>query len=168
KLELLDEDFDLPSLVGNVTGLLSFRAREKGLALDAAIDPAVPAAVRADPGRLRQVLLNLLGNAIKFTDRGRVSVAVRREGETDEQIRLRFEVSDSGAGIPLNVQHRLFQEFSQVDQRSTRRTGGTGLGLAISKRIVTAMGGTIGVTSTPGQGSTFWFSITLVAALGEV
>src|SRR5262249_39818576 len=114
KPELLDGDFDLPSLVGNVTGLLAFRAREKGLDLDSAIDPAVPAALRADPGRLRQVLLNLLGNAIKFTDRGRVSVDVRREVEADERIRLRFEVSDTGAGIPLDVQHPLVHEFRPV------------------------------------------------------
>ncbi len=168
KLELQDEDFNLPSLIGNVTGLLGFRAREKGLDLDSAVDPAIPTALRADPGRLRQVLLNLLGNAIKFTDRGRVRVAVMHEGLAEEHVRLRFEVSDTGAGIAVEAQHRLFQEFSQVDQQSTRRAGGTGLGLAISKRIVTAMGGTIGVTSAPGHGSTFWFSVILAPALAEV
>jgi TMAO reductase system sensor TorS len=168
KLELQDEDFDLPSLVGNVTGLLAFRAREKGLDLDSAIDPEVPTALRADPGRLRQVLLNLLGNAIKFTDRGRVHVGVMHQGVADDRVRLRFEVSDTGAGIPMEAQGRLFQEFSQVDQQSTRRAGGTGLGLAISKRIVTAMGGAIGVTSAPGRGSTFWLTVSLAPALGEV
>ena len=168
KLELQDEDFDLPSLVANVTGLLAFRAREKGLDLDSAIDPAVPAALRADPGRLRQILLNLVGNAIKFTERGRVRVEVLHEGHADGRVRLRFEVSDTGAGIPLEAQGRLFQEFSQVDQPATRRAGGTGLGLAISRRIVTAMGGTIGVTSAPGHGSTFWFSVGLAPAFGEV
>src|SRR5262245_27522022 len=168
KLELLAEDFDLPGLIGNVTSLLGFRAREKGLDLDSAIEPEVPAALRADPGRLRQVLLNLVGNAIKFTDRGRVRVAVMSQGEVDERVRLRFEVSDTGAGIPMEAQGRLFQEVSQVDQQSTRRAGGTGLGLAISKRIVTAMGGAIGVTSAPGLGSTFWFTVSLGPALGEV
>jgi signal transduction histidine kinase/DNA-binding NarL/FixJ family response regulator/HPt (histidine-containing phosphotransfer) domain-containing protein len=168
KLELQDEDFDLPSLVGNVTGLLGFRAREKGLDLDSAIAPRVPAALRADPGRLRQVLLNLVGNAIKFTDRGRVQVLVMPQGMVEERVGLRFEVSDTGAGIPMEAQGRLFQEFSQVDQQSTRRAGGTGLGLAISKRIVTAMGGAIGVTSAPGHGSTFWFTVSLAPALGEV
>jgi signal transduction histidine kinase/DNA-binding NarL/FixJ family response regulator/HPt (histidine-containing phosphotransfer) domain-containing protein len=168
KLELQDEDFDLPSLIGNVTGLLGFRAREKGLDLDSAIDPRVPAALRADPGRLRQVLLNLVGNAIKFTDRGRVLVSVLHQGTADGRVQVRFEVSDTGAGIPMEAQARLFQEFSQVDQRSTRRAGGTGLGLAISKRIVTAMGGTIGVTSAPGHGSTFWLVVSLAPALGEV
>jgi TMAO reductase system sensor TorS len=168
KLELLDEDFDLPSLITNVTGLLAFRAREKGLDLDSAIGPDVPTALRADPGRLRQVVLNLVGNAIKFTDRGRVQVAVTHEGMVDESVRLRFEVSDTGTGIPVEAQGRLFQEFSQVDQPATRRVGGTGLGLAISKRIVTAMGGTIGVTSAPGHGSTFWFGVALPPALAEV
>jgi signal transduction histidine kinase/HPt (histidine-containing phosphotransfer) domain-containing protein/ActR/RegA family two-component response regulator len=168
KLELLDEDFDLPSLIANVTGLLAFRAQEKGLDLDSAIDAALPAALRADPGRLRQVLLNLLGNAIKFTDRGRVLVAVIHQGDVQGGVGLRFEVSDTGAGIPVEAQGRLFQEFSQVDQPATRRVGGTGLGLAISKRIVTAMGGTIGVTSAPGHGSTFWFTVVLPRALGEV
>jgi TMAO reductase system sensor TorS len=168
KLELLDEDFDLPSLITNVTGLLAFRAQEKGLELDSAIDAGVPDALRADPGRLRQVLLNLVGNAIKFTDRGRVLVAVIHQGDVHARVSLRFEVSDSGAGIPVEAQARLFQEFSQVDQPATRRVGGTGLGLAISKRIITAMGGTIGVTSAPGQGSTFWFTVDLPRALGEV
>ena len=168
KLELQDEDFDLPSLIGNATSLLGFRAREKRLDLDSAIDPGVPAALRADPGRLRQILLNLVGNAIKFTDRGRVRVSVLHQGTADGSVRLRFEVSDTGAGIPMEAQGRLFQEFSQVDQHSTRRAGGTGLGLVISKRIVIAMGGTIGVISAPGHGSTFWFAVSLAPALGEV
>jgi len=168
KLELLDEDFSLPSLIANVTGLLTFRASEKGLDLDSAIDAGSPAALRADPGRLRQVLLNLVGNAIKFTDRGRVLVAVIHRGEVDGRVGLRFEVSDTGVGIPVEAQGRLFQEFIQVDQPATRRVGGTGLGLAISKRIITAMGGTMGVTSAPGHGSTFWFTVALPRALAEV
>jgi CheY-like chemotaxis protein/HPt (histidine-containing phosphotransfer) domain-containing protein len=168
KLELSDEDFSLPSLVGNVTSLLAFRAQEKGLDLDSAIDPAIPPALRADPGRLRQVLLNLVGNAIKFTDKGQVRVDVQHEGQAEGRVRLRFEVSDTGAGIPAEAQGRLFQEFSQVDQRATRKAGGTGLGLAISKRIVTTMGGVIGVRSAPGHGSTFWFRVSLPPALGEV
>ena len=137
------------------------RGREKGLVLDTVIAPEVPRALRGDPGRLRQVLLNLVGNAIKFTDHGGVRVEVTQAGDADGRLLLRFEVIDSGPGIPPEAQHRLFQEFTQVDQLATRRAGGTGLGLAICRKIVTAMRGEIGVHSTLGRGSTFWFTLPL-------
>jgi len=168
KLDLDEEDFDLPGAVSSIIGLLAFRAREKGLDLDTVIAPAVPRALRGDPGRLRQVLLNLVGNAIKFTDHGRVHVNVARVGDLDGRVLLRFEVVDSGPGIPAEAQRRLFQEFTQVDQLATRRAGGTGLGLAICRKIVTAMQGEIGVQSAVGQGSTFWFTVALAPAQGEV
>jgi signal transduction histidine kinase/DNA-binding NarL/FixJ family response regulator len=168
KLDLDEEDFDLPGVVSSVATLLAVRAREKGLALDVAIAPEVPRALRGDPGRLRQVLLNLVGNAIKFTDHGSVRVDVTRAGERGGRTALRFEVTDTGPGIPVEAQPRLFQEFTQVDQFATRRSGGTGLGLAISRKIVTAMQGEIGVRSSPGHGSTFWFTVALAPAQGEV
>ena len=168
KLDLDEEDFDLTGVVSSVVTLLAVRAREKGVALDTAIAPEVPRALRGDPGRLRQVLLNLVGNAIKFTDHGSVRVGVTRVGEHGGRTALRFEVTDTGPGIPVEAQPRLFQEFTQVDQFATRRAGGTGLGLAISRKIVTAMQGEIGVRSSPGQGSTFWFTVALAPAQGEV
>jgi signal transduction histidine kinase/DNA-binding NarL/FixJ family response regulator len=168
KLDLDEEDFDLPGVVSSVVTLLAVRAREKGLALDVAIAPEVPRALRGDPGRLRQVLLNLVGNAIKFTDHGSVRVEVTRARERGDRTALRFEVTDTGPGIPSEAQPRLFQEFTQVDQLATRRAGGTGLGLAISRKIVTAMQGEIGVRSSPGHGSTFWFTVALAPAQGKV
>ena len=168
KLSLEDEDFDLSELVRSIVGLLAYRAQEKGLALDTVIPPSVPVALRGDAGRLRQVLLNLLGNAIKFTDHGGVRVEVMCVGESGGRVRLRFDVVDTGPGIPPEGQRRLFQEFTQVDQLATRRAGGTGLGLAICRKIVTAMHGEIGVESVVGQGSAFWFTVALAPAQGEV
>jgi signal transduction histidine kinase/DNA-binding response OmpR family regulator len=170
KLELEEEDFDVPGVVASIVGLLAHRASEKEIDLDTALAPSVPPALRGDPGRLRQVLLNLIGNALKFTDQGGVRVEVRREDadDGDGRVRLRFEVIDTGPGIPPEAQRRLFQEFSQVDQLATRRAGGTGLGLAICRKLVTAMGGEIGVQSEPGHGSTFWFTVALAPAQGEV
>jgi len=168
KLTLEEEDFDVPGVVTSIVGLLAHRAQEKGLDLDTVVPPSVPVALRGDAGRLRQVLLNLLGNAIKFTDHGSVRVEVMRVGESDGRVRLRFEVVDTGPGIPPEGQRRLFQEFTQVDQLATRRAGGTGLGLAICRKIVTAMHGEIGVDSVVGEGSTFWFTVALAPAHGEV
>jgi signal transduction histidine kinase/DNA-binding response OmpR family regulator len=165
KLELRPLDFDLGSLVASVITLLGPRAQEKHLALESQLAPDVPGALRGDAGRLRQVLLNLVGNAIKFTDAGAVRVEVAR---VDDHPTLRFAVTDTGVGIPDDARQRLFQEFSQVDHSSGRRFGGTGLGLAISKKIVTAMGGAIGVDSIPDRGSTFWFTVAFEAAAGEV
>jgi signal transduction histidine kinase/HPt (histidine-containing phosphotransfer) domain-containing protein len=168
KLSLDEEDVDVPGLVASVIRLLALRAREKGLDLDTAIGLEVPRARRGDPGRLRQVLLNLIGNAVKFTDHGGVHVGLTRVGDRDGRVLLRFEVVDTGPGIAPAAQERLFQEFTQVDQLATRRAGGTGLGLAICRKIVTAMQGEIGVQSTVGRGSTFWFTVALEPARGQV
>ena len=164
RLELADEAFDPARLVESVVTLLAPRAREKGIALETRLAPDLPSALRGDGGRLRQVLLNLLGNAIKFTDSGFVRVGLACLSRTGAVVQLRFEVHDSGIGIPEDLQPLLFREFTQVDQSATRRFGGTGLGLAISRRIVEAMGGEIGVESTPGRGSSFWFTLALPLA----
>jgi signal transduction histidine kinase/HPt (histidine-containing phosphotransfer) domain-containing protein/ActR/RegA family two-component response regulator len=168
KLDLARADFDLAGVVSSVTALMAPRAREKELALTAAIAPDVPRALRGDADRLRQVLLNLVGNALKFTAAGSVHVAVERIADAGDAVTLRFAVRDTGPGIPEDEQRRLFQEFSQVSQPDGRRLGGTGLGLAISKRTVAAMGGEIGIRSAPGQGSTFWFTVTLPRGSDEV
>jgi TMAO reductase system sensor TorS len=168
RLELMADDFDLTAVVADVAALLAPRAHEKDLHLETRIADDVPRALAGDAGRLRQVLLNLVGNAIKFTDRGGVRVEVDRRGVEDGRVRLRFAVVDTGIGIAAEAQERLFEQFSQVDPSATRRFGGTGLGLAIVKRIVTAMGGQIEVQSAPGQGSTFWFEVALPPARGEI
>jgi TMAO reductase system sensor TorS len=168
KLELEEADFDLGTVVGSVTTLLASRAREKHLALTATLAPDVPRALRGDAGRLRQVLLNLVGNAIKFTDAGAVRVEVTRSEMPGDPVWVRFAVVDTGVGIAEEARSRLFREFSQADRSVTRRFGGTGLGLAIAKRIVQAMGGEIGADSAVGRGSTFWFTLPLSVAAGEV
>lgn len=161
KLELDIIDFDLRVTLEETTRLLQTKALEKGLQLRTIIDYEVPSLVSGDPGRLRQVLMNLVGNAIKFTPEGDVLIEVKIEKETEESIQVRFAVTDTGIGIPEDKQHRLFQSFSQVDASTTRKYGGTGLGLAISKQFVELMGGVIGMTSHPGSGSVFWFSVPL-------
>ncbi|WP_456999578.1 ATP-binding protein [Luteimonas sp. A534] len=168
KLELETTGFNLRELLDGVMQLLDRPAQGKGLRMSLNIDPAVRLAVRGDPVRLRQVLGNLVSNAVKFTERGSVSMTVRRIGETAAQHQLRFEVRDSGIGIAQGSQTRLFQAFSQADASTTRLYGGTGLGLAISKRIVDLMGGRIGVESEPGHGAMFWFEIPLLKAAGDM
>jgi PAS domain S-box-containing protein len=158
KLELQITELSVHEIVDDVIEVLAPQAQAKALALTACVQRDVPERLRGDPGRLRQVLLNLVGNAIKFTPRGEVVVRVACAAETPEGAVLRFEVADTGIGIPPEAQARLFQPFSQVDSSTTRRYGGTGLGLAIAKRLVELMGGEIGVESTPGEGSTFWFT----------
>jgi CheY-like chemotaxis protein/HPt (histidine-containing phosphotransfer) domain-containing protein len=158
QLELEVLDFDLRSTVEDVTDMLAVRADEKGLEFSCLISPDVPAMVRGDPGRLRQILVNLTGNAIKFTDEGEVHIRVGLEEETESQVVVRFSVNDTGVGIPEDRLDRLFKSFSQVDASITRRYGGTGLGLAISKQLAEMMGGEIGVDSQEGRGSTFWFT----------
>jgi two-component system sensor histidine kinase/response regulator len=153
-------DFDLRMAVEGVVDLLAPRAREQGLDLVCAIQADAPCLLRGDPGHLRQVLTNLVGNAVKFTRRGEVVVRAAVEEETQDRVRLRFSVTDTGIGIPRDRMDRLFKSFSQVDASTTRRFGGTGLGLAISKRLVELMGGEIGVESEEGKGSTFWFTLT--------
>ncbi|MFT3763247.1 MAG: ATP-binding protein [Pseudoxanthomonas sp.] len=168
KLELETTTFNLRELLEGVLLLMRRPAEGKGLGVDLQLDPAVRLSVRGDPVRLRQVLGNLVGNAVKFTKRGRITVAVRRQGETASQHLLRFEVRDTGIGIDAEAQSRLFSSFSQADASTTRLYGGTGLGLAICKRIVELMGGRIGVVSEPGHGSTFWFEIPLLKAVGDL
>jgi signal transduction histidine kinase/CheY-like chemotaxis protein/HPt (histidine-containing phosphotransfer) domain-containing protein len=164
RLELAPEPFDPARLVDGVVTLLAPRAREKGLALESRLDPALPAALHGDAGRVRQVVLNLVGNAIKFTDAGFVRVGVDCVGLEAGAAQLSWVVEDSGIGIAAEMLPRLFREFTQVDDSATRRFGGTGLGLAISRRIVEAMGGEIFVTSAPGRGSRFWFTLSLPLA----
>jgi PAS domain S-box-containing protein len=164
KMTLERIDFNLADLVEGVGQLHGPKAHAKGIDLAMFIEPDVPEWVCGDPGRLRQVLLNLVGNAIKFTETGGVALeaAVAARPENDELV-LRFEVVDSGIGIAADAVPRLFRKFSQADSSTTRKFGGSGLGLAISKQLVNAMGGDIGVESAPGKGSRFWFTTNLVA-----
>jgi PAS domain S-box-containing protein len=157
KLDLEITDFDLRESIDSTMDLLAAQAHSKGLELAAFIRPEVPLELRGDPGRLRQVVNNLVGNAVKFTAQGEVVVTVSRVSETPTHARLRFEVRDTGIGIDEKGQQRLFKAFSQADGSTTRKYGGTGLGLAISKKLVEMMSGQIGVKSDMGKGSTFFF-----------
>ncbi len=161
RLELESIDFDARTVLEGACDLIYPLAAKKNLELVCLESGPVRTAVRGDPARMRQVVLNLLGNAVKFTEKGEVVVTLSQEDETDEHVVLRVEVSDSGIGIPEEARDRLFRTFSQVDASTTRRYGGTGLGLAISRQLVEAMGGRIGVTSRPQQGSAFWFTVRL-------
>jgi PAS domain S-box-containing protein len=161
KLGLEELDFDLSGLLEDFASPMALRAHEKGIELFCAADPEVPTLLRGDPGRLRQVLNNLAGNAVKFTPVGEVVVGARLEEETGADVLLRFSVRDTGIGIPGDKMDLLFRSFSQVDASTTRRYGGSGLGLAISKQLVEMMGGSIGVKSRAGKGSEFWFSVRL-------
>ncbi|MBK6741449.1 MAG: response regulator [Hydrogenophilales bacterium] len=164
KLSLEAIAFDLNQVVRNVIGVVALKAPEKGLELLFQIDPDVPRWAVGDPLRLGQVLVNLINNAIKFTETGEIIVHVSRLGEIDAQTRLGFEVRDTGMGIPTSRQKALFTPFTQGDDSITRRFGGTGLGLAICKQLSEMMGGGIGVESEPGQGSRFQFSVVLGVA----
>jgi two-component system sensor histidine kinase/response regulator len=161
KLELETIDFDLRTTVESVTEILAEPAQRKGLELVSLIHASTPIAMRGDPARLRQILMNLVGNAVKFTAQGRVVLQVRTTEERGDQVILLFEVTDTGIGIPSDKQGMVFDAFSQADGSTTRRFGGTGLGLAIVKRLVTLMKGTIGIESKEGQGSRFWFIVPL-------
>ena len=167
-LDLEITTFNLRELLEGLVQLMQRSAESKTLKLSLELDPAVRLSVRGDPVRLRQVLGNLLVNAIKFTERGQVRVRVQRLGETSAQHQLRFEVIDTGIGIDAALQSRLFQSFSQADASTTRIYGGTGLGLAICKRIIDLMHGRIGVSSTPGHGATFWFEIPMLKVIGDL
>ncbi len=168
KLELEYTAFDPRGVVDSVVASLSARAEAKKLGLAASVHPAVPQELHGDPNRLQQVLVNLVSNAVKFTEHGGVAVSVTLEEEVDRLATLRFAVSDTGIGIPADQQVRLFAPFSQADASTTRRFGGTGLGLAICKQIVEMMGGAIGLVSEPAVGSTFWFTAPLAARRGVV
>lgn len=161
KLDIEIIDFDLRVAVDEVMDLLGAKAQDKGLELVGLVYASLPTAVRGDPGRFRQILMNLVGNAIKFTKQGEVVVHIVPVQETPEEVVLRVEVQDTGLGLTPEAQGRLFQPFSQADNSTTRKFGGTGLGLAISKQLAELMGGEIGVDSSPGQGSCFWFTVRL-------
>jgi len=156
KFEMLD--FEPRSTVEEVITMLQEQTRTKKLQLSSVVAPEVPTAVRGDPGRLRQIMTNLISNAIKFTPGGQIKVHTTRESESDTHVVLRFEVADTGIGVPEEARACLFQPFSQVDASTTRKYGGTGLGLAICKQLVNLMAGQIGCNSIPDQGSIFWFT----------
>ena len=156
KLELECIDFNLRTTVENVLGQFAERAQTKGLEITGLVHAAVPTGLRGDPGRLRQILTNFVGNAIKFTEQGDVTVQAFLEKDLADAVVVRFEITDSGIGIPPDVQARLFQPFTQADSSTSRKYGGTGLGLAISKQLAEQMGGSVGILSQSGHGSTFW------------
>jgi signal transduction histidine kinase/sugar lactone lactonase YvrE len=153
--------FDLEDLLKECSNVVAEPVRRKGLRLNIRVSGEVPGVLSGDPGRLRQIVLNFLSNAVKFTPRGEIGIEVALLGEPSRGAEVEFVVSDTGIGIPEDVQSRLFEKFTQADTSTTRQFGGTGLGLAISRRLVELMGGVIGVRSTPGQGSSFWFRVPL-------
>jgi signal transduction histidine kinase len=157
RLDIEAVEFDLPQVVKSVTDMLRVTAQAKGLRLDVHLEPGLPTRVVGDPTRLRQIVTNLVGNAVKFTSEGGVAVRVSQRGVT------RLEVIDTGIGIDADTVASLFRPFTQADRSTARHFGGTGLGLAITKRLAELMGGTCGVDSEPGQGSTFWVELPLAA-----
>jgi two-component system, sensor histidine kinase and response regulator len=167
KLDIESVDFDLRKIVEEVGELIASQAQKKGLELAYSIADDVPAGVRGDPTRVRQILTNLLGNAVKFTSAGEVVLSAFIDSTSDAgTATVRFEVRDTGVGIGAETQAKLFQSFTQADGSTRRRFGGTGLGLAICKQLATLMGGTVGVESAPGKGSTFWFTVVLGTETG--
>jgi two-component system sensor histidine kinase RpfC len=161
KLSLDHSDFDLHALINSTCRILSAQAALKGVEFVVSIMPEVVPNVRGDPHHLRQVLINLAGNAVKFTERGSVTVHVSAQGETSDSVRLKFSIRDTGVGISPEAQQKIFESFTQADQSTTRRFGGTGLGTTIAKQLVALMGGRLGLESAVGLGSTFWFEIEL-------
>jgi len=161
KLELESVTFDIRESLEGVMKLLAIKAHTKGLELLLTVRPSVPTSVVGDPTRLRQILINLVGNALKFTERGKIVVEARKETERDDCTTFHFSVRDTGIGIPNDKQQLIFDAFSQADSSSTRKFGGTGLGLTISNRLVDLMGGRIWVESELGRGSTFHFTVRL-------
>ena len=159
KVELDPDEFDLVTLLQDVAEIMAPKAHKKGLEIYCDLSAELPTMVKADAGRLRQVVLNLVTNAIKFTDRGQVLIRADLCESYSESLKLRLEVSDTGIGIPVDRRDRLFKLFSQVDASTTRRFGGTGLGLALCRQLVELFGGEIGVESQPDAGSTFWFTV---------
>ncbi len=159
KLELEHVDFNLRAAVEDVAFSFAQRVQDKGLELACLVNPNIKTELRGDPVRFRQILINLVGNAIKFTHQGEIVIMADLVNETESRLSVKFSVQDTGIGIPLERQSAVFDRFTQADGTTTRRYGGSGLGLTISKQLVSAMGGTIGVDSLPGMGSTFWFVV---------
>ncbi|MFZ4537805.1 response regulator [Propionivibrio sp.] len=166
KLDIELRDLDLRILLEDTADVLALRAEEAGLELICQIDPDVPVHLKGDSGRLRQIISNLAGNAIKFTSEGEVIIRVMPDSEADGSVTLRFEIQDTGIGIPKDQQALLFTPFTQADGSTTRKYGGTGLGLAICKQLAELMGGQIGIESESGKGSTIWFTVRLVKQNG--
>ncbi|MCK5097885.1 MAG: response regulator, partial [Desulfobacteraceae bacterium] len=158
KLEVEETDFDLGVTMDSLIDVLAIKAHEKGIEIAYLIEDDIPQLLRGDPGRLKQILINLAGNAVKFVDKGDVFIKVFKKIETRQNIELLFEVKDTGIGIPEEKIDTLFNSFTQVDTSTTRKFGGTGLGLTISKQLVELMNGDIGIKSKLGKGSTFWFT----------
>ncbi len=161
KLELEEIPFQVRETTDDLLGLLSLKTTEKNLFFHCIVDHRIPEQLQGDPVRLRQILINLANNAIKFTEKGGIVIHVSLEQKNQEQVKLLFQVTDTGIGIPKDRINHLFQSFSQVDSSTTREFGGTGLGLAISKQLAELMGGEIGIKSQLGKGSTFWFTVAL-------
>jgi signal transduction histidine kinase len=168
KLAVERVEMHVREIIEEVVRVLAITATRKGLALDQRIDPRLPERLEGDPVRMRQVLMNLVGNALKFTDAGGVTIETHTE-DTATHASIRIEVRDTGIGIAPERHAEIFESFTQADSSTTRRFGGTGLGLTICRQLVELMGGTIGVDSAVGEGSTFWFELTLrkVDADGE-
>ena len=158
KLDLEKLDFNLRMAIEDIADMVAIGAQDKGLELTAVVDADVPSMLRGDPGRLRQSIVNLTGNAVKFTKQGRIVLSVSRISEDDGHVTLRFSIADTGIGIPADRLDAIFSPFVQVDSTTTRRYGGTGLGLAITRQLAELMGGRIGCESETGKGSTFWFT----------
>ncbi len=161
KLELSPTDFDLQRLIESVADIIAPRASNKGLELICSVRPNVPQYLFGDDVRLRQIIINLAGNAIKFTDKGEIEISVETAEEMEDKVKLLFKVRDTGIGISPEHQSKIFEQFEQADGSTTRKFGGTGLGLSISRRLAEMMGGEIGVNSREGEGSTFWFTAVL-------
>lgn len=159
KLLVETVEFELPAVVEDTAEVIAWQAREKSLSVITFVDPSIPRFLQGDPGRIRQVLLNLAGNAVKFTSKGQVLLIAKLKSENSNGVVVGFEVKDTGIGMRPEVCEKLFQPFTQADSSTTRKYGGTGLGLSISKQLIEIMGGKIGVESTPGSGSLFWFDI---------
>ncbi len=159
KLTLEEIPFDLFTMVEDAVDMVSLEAHKKSLEVVLDVDPNLPPAVHGDPTRIRQIIVNLFNNAVKFTKRGHIMIRIGLVAQEESRAQILFEVVDTGIGIPANKRHRLFQSFSQVDSSTTRKYGGSGLGLSICKNLVDLMGGKIGVESEEGRGSTFWFTI---------
>jgi signal transduction histidine kinase/DNA-binding NarL/FixJ family response regulator len=161
KFDMETVDFQLENELRDTSSMLLHLVKGKGLQFSSTVDPSIPKVLRGDSGRLKQILVNLIGNAIKFTDEGRISILVLQQDECEDSVVLRFEIEDTGIGIPQEMHSKIFEMFTQVDMSPSRKFGGTGLGLSISRRLVEMMGGEVGFQSKEGIGSVFWFTVRL-------